>query len=69
MGGEDLEADHSRTLTEIHVLTSLREPGSSPITGKPWATTHEPKQLKMENLKSNLPIMSEVKYWGLHPAG
>lgn len=69
MGGEDLEADHSRTLTEIHVLTSLREPGSSPITGKPWATTHEPKQLKMENLKSNLPIMSEVKYWGFHPAG
>lgn len=65
MRGEDLEADHNRTLTEIYALTEGASV-SSQLTRVSWETSQVPKQLTLDNLKSNLPIMCEVKYWGLH---
>lgn len=39
---------------------------SSKLTRVSWETSQVPKRLTLDNLKSNLPIMCEVKYWGLH---
>lgn len=39
---------------------------SSLLTRMSWETSQAPKPLTLENLKSNLPIMCELKYWGLH---